>query len=144
MNKAISLGVVSAFAIMAVAPRAHAESFFQAEVGIGASHIKDMGDGTWIQRGAPNNKERVDSPAFMAGITGQVYQQGRVDVRYHVDYVYMGEFSASVDGVPDPNYDIVRHRCTVGRVDTARSTATAIFKASRCWRTLGICTMGGA
>lgn len=110
MKKAVAVGVVCSFALMAAAHRAHAESFFHAEVGIGAAQIKDMGDGTWIQEGAPGNKEQRNVPVLMAGITGKVYQIGRVDFRYHLDYVYMGEFSAQVDAVPDDQYDPVHHK----------------------------------
>ncbi|CAH2911476.1 MAG: hypothetical protein CPSOU_1997 [uncultured Paraburkholderia sp.] len=92
------------------AASAHAEqSWFQFEAGIGATHIKDMGDGTWIQEGARSNHENKNSPALMAGFTGQLYASGNWDVRYHADYVYIGKFSASVDGVPD-EYDPVKHK----------------------------------
>ncbi|PXW23420.1 hypothetical protein [Paraburkholderia caballeronis] len=94
----------------AAATQARAESWFQFEAGLGGAFVKDMGDGTWIQQGAPNNRERQKSVAVMAGITGQLYQHGPWDVRYHADYIYIGNFSASVDGVPDANYDPVKHR----------------------------------
>ena len=101
---------MKALALLLLLPvAAHAESFFQIEAGIGASVIKDMGDGTWIQEGSPNNRERKTTPALMAGFTGELYRHGDFDVRYHLDYAYMGEFSASVDGVPDSQYDSVHH-----------------------------------
>jgi hypothetical protein len=108
MMKAVIAGVfVSAMAMQAT--HANAESWFQLEAGIGASHVSDMGDGTWIQEGAKNNQEHLNSPALMAGFTGKLYQRGNVDVRYHSDYVYLGTYTASVDGVPDANYNPVTH-----------------------------------
>lgn len=100
--------IMIALALLTSLP-AHAESFFQVEAGIGASHVSDMGDGIWIQQGAPNNREQQTTPAFLVGITGQVYQHGGFDVRYHLDYVYIGNYSASVDGVPDAQYNPVTH-----------------------------------
>lgn len=94
----------------AKAETAHAETFFEIEAGIGAAHIKDMGDGTWIQQGAPNNREKVNSPAFMVGFTGSLYETARYDVRWHADYVYLGSVSASVDGVPDQYYNPSTHQ----------------------------------
>lgn len=102
--------IATAVAILAAAPLAHAESFFQIEAGIGAAQIADMGDGTWIQQGAPNNREQKTTPAFLIGLTGPVYVRGAFDLRWHADYAYIGEFSASVDGVPDEYYDAVHHQ----------------------------------
>lgn len=96
--------------IALAATAAHAGSWFEFEAGIGASHVSDMGDGTWIQRGAPNNREQQNSPAFLAGITGQIAQRGAWDARWHLDYTYIGTYTASVDGVPDQNYDPVSHK----------------------------------
>jgi hypothetical protein len=92
---------------------AHADSvsdYIQFEAGVGMSHITDMGDGTWIQQGARDNKEHKNSPALMAGFTGPLYQRGAMDVRWHADYVYLGTYSASVDGVPDDQYDAKAHK----------------------------------
>lgn len=100
---------IIAVAVALASVGAHAESFFQIEAGIGASHIKDMGDGTWIQQGAPGNTERKNTLATMIGLTGTVYQHGAWDVRYHADYVYIGGFRAAVDGVPDEYYDPKLH-----------------------------------
>lgn len=98
---------VAALALVALSTSAHAVDF---EVGLGGAHITDMGDGTWVQRGAPNNRERQNTPAYMLGVTGTVYDGGAWDARWHLDYTYIGKFSASVDGVPDANYDAVHHR----------------------------------
>lgn len=100
---------VVSLAVVLAASCAHAESFFQIEAGLGASHITDMGDGVWIQKGAPNNRERQNTPAVMLGLTGELYRREAWDVRYHVDYVYIGSYSASVDGVPDENYNPQTH-----------------------------------
>jgi hypothetical protein len=91
----------------------HADSitdYIQFEAGIGASHVADMGDGTWIQQGAPNNKEKQNTPAFMAGFTGPIVQRGAFDLRWHLNYVYIGTYTASVDGVPDTNYNPHTHQ----------------------------------
>lgn len=101
---------ILAAALALAAPLVHAESFFQIETGAGASRINDQGDGVWVQQGAPNNRERQTSPAFLVGLTGPLYARGAFDLRWHVDYVYLGEFSASVDGVPDDYYDPVHHK----------------------------------
>lgn len=115
MNKSIITACVAGLITSAcVTQCAHAESFFEVEAGLGASHVKDMGDGTWIQQGAPNNRERVNSPAFMVGLTGALYQGSRYDVRWHADYVYLGSVSASVDGVPDAYYDPSTHQVASG------------------------------
>jgi hypothetical protein len=101
-------------AIIALASvAAHADSvsdYIQFEAGVGMSHISDMGDGTWIQQGAPNNKEKQTTPAFLIGLTGPLYTRGRFDLRWHVDYVYLGTYTASVDGVPDANYNPQTHQ----------------------------------
>lgn len=92
---------------------AHADSiseYVQFEAGIGGSHISDMGDGTWIQQGAPNNKERKTTPAVMAGVTGPLYSVGNWSARWHLGYAYIGTYAASVDGVPDASYDPVNHQ----------------------------------
>lgn len=110
MKKAIIAGAVASFAILAAIPRAQAQDWFQFEAGLGASHINDMGDGTWIQQGAVDNNETKNTPALMAGFTGEAWRSSRWDVRWHADYTYIGSFSASVLGVPDDQYDPVHHR----------------------------------
>lgn len=90
-------------------PSAHAGSWFQFEAGIGAARINDLGDGVWIQQGAPNNYEQRDTPAFLVGMTGSLYARDAFDLRWHADYAYIGEYAASVDGVPDEFYDPVHH-----------------------------------
>lgn len=87
---------------------AHAGSWFEFEAGIGATHSKDMGDGIWVQQGAPGNRERMRTPAYVAGITGDITPH----LAWHVDYVYFGTLSASVNGVPDDNYNPHTHRVT--------------------------------
>lgn len=109
--------LLAALAILA-AHSAHAQSWFQFEAGIGVARIADMGDGTWIQQGAPNNHEQKTTPAFLVGVTGPIYARGALDVRWHAGYVYLGEFSASVDGVPDAYYDSVRHQVLPAWRDT--------------------------
>ena len=102
--------IIAVAAALASFGSAHAASFFEIEAGLGAAQIKDMGDGTWIQQGAPNNYERKTTPAAMVGFTGQLYARGAWDLRYHADYVYIGQFNAGVDGVPDDYYNPVTHK----------------------------------
>src|ERR1700676_4346012 len=90
-----------------------AESFFQIEVGLGAQWSKDMGDGIWIQQGLPSNREKTSGPSYLVGITGTLLEKENWSLAYHLDYVYFGGLSASVDGVPDPNYNPQTHK-TVG------------------------------
>jgi hypothetical protein len=89
---------------------ANAGSWFQFEAGIGAQKSSDMGDGIWVQYGMPH-KEALYGPAFMAGITGRVYERGAVDVRYHADYVYFGGMQAGcLCTEPDATYSIAQRR----------------------------------
>lgn len=99
-----------AVAVALVAVSAHAEDWVpHLQVGAGYSWSKGMGDGTWIQEGAPNNKEQLDTKAFVVGLTGRIYTNGPWSVDYHLDYVYYGSQSASVDGVPDNQYNGQTH-----------------------------------
>lgn len=101
---AIALGCASA----------HAESFFQIEAGLGVAHVKDIGDGTWTQYGAPNNKEHLTTAAVNLGLTGELWARANWNVRYHVDYVYIGEYSSSCDCAEhDEDYDTQRHRMKI-------------------------------
>ena len=109
MNRNIAAFAVGAALALSISS-AKAESWFHFEAGIGAAHISDMGDGVWVQQGAPGNHEKKTSLALMAGVTGQIYAHGNWDLRYHADYVYLGEYSASVLGVPDDQYDPRAHQ----------------------------------
>jgi hypothetical protein len=82
---------------------AHAESFFQAEVGLGASRATDV-DGVWTQHNVKDNHERLTTPAYLAGLTGTVYQGRRWSLHYHLDYVYLGTQRASCACVSDADY----------------------------------------
>jgi hypothetical protein len=100
---------ITALAVaMALASTAHADSvsdYIHFEAGLGFGLAKDMGNGTWVQDGLPDNREKLTFPAIEAGFTGILWQRENWDVRYHLDYVYLGEQSASVDGVPDDQYN---------------------------------------
>lgn len=87
---------------------AHAESFFQVEAGLGMSYTKTLGDGTWYQLGVPH-EVRTYSPAFIIGVTGSVYSTGNFDVRYHLDYNFLGTQQASCVCVPDSEYNPHAH-----------------------------------
>lgn len=94
----------------AAASQAHAEDFLHAEIGLGFGVANDMGNGTWIQDGLPDNREKLTFPALQVGLTGTIYQHGAWDLRYHASYVYLGEQSASVKGVPDDQYNPRTHQ----------------------------------
>jgi hypothetical protein len=100
---------ITALAVaMALASSAHADSvsdYIQFEAGLGFGLARDMGAGTWTQPGLPDNHEKLTFPAVEAGFTGTLWKREKWDVRYHADYVYLGEQSASVDGVPDNQYN---------------------------------------
>jgi hypothetical protein len=87
---------------------AHAGSWFDYEAGIGAAHSAGMGDGIWVQQGAPDNRERLTTPAYLGGLTGDIGNH----LSWHADYVYFGGVSASVDGVPDADYNPHTHKVT--------------------------------
>lgn len=103
------IAVFAALAALA-APAARADSFFQVEAALGGAHVVDVGDGTWQQWGAPFNSVRVQSPVAQIGLTGTVWQGSRFDLRYHVDYVYIGEYSAACRCAEhDEDYDTKTH-----------------------------------
>lgn len=109
----VRLTALAAGMALALSSAAHAEDFLHAEIGLGFGIAKDMGNGTWIQDGLPDNHEKLTFPAVQAGITGTVYQHGAWDLRYHASYVYLGEQSASVDGVPDDQYNPKTHQVSI-------------------------------
>jgi hypothetical protein len=80
-----------------------AESFFQAEAGLGASRATDV-DGVWTQHNVKDNHERLITPTYLAGLTGSIYSRSRWSLRYHLDYVYIGEQRASCACVSDADY----------------------------------------
>ena len=99
-----------ASALALVCTCASAESFFQAEVGIGGQRSRDMGDGIWIQTSPQTpHAENMSGTSYLAGITGPIIERGRWDLRWHLDYVYFGGMSASCLCVPDANYNPVKH-----------------------------------
>ena len=89
--------------LLAVPIAAHAGSFFQFEAGLGASFASDA-DGIWTQHNVADNHERLNTLAYTAGVTGELYEKSNVSVRYHADYVYMGTQSASCMCVSDADY----------------------------------------
>jgi hypothetical protein len=101
---ALRMKVLTA-ALLGLPVAAHA-GWFDYEAGIGVSRSTDMGDGTWVQQGAPDNHESLTAPAFMGGLTGDLTNR----ITWHADYVYFGGVSASVDGVPDNNYNPKTHQ----------------------------------
>jgi hypothetical protein len=96
-------------AALTVASTAHAESFFQMEAGLGYSRITNIGDGNWLQQNMAHSFV-PSSPIATIGVTGEVWSRANWNVRYHVDYVYIGEYRASCDCVPDNNYNPRTHQ----------------------------------
>lgn len=113
MNASKLRAVLLGAAISASASAAYADSitdYVNIEIGAGAQHSKDMGDGTWIQQGSPGNFENTTSTAFQVGLTGQVATYKNASLDWHVDYVYMAGMKAGCDCVPDANYNAVEHK----------------------------------
>lgn len=105
-----------AMAVLAVAASSvHAQTFFQIEAGLGGAKVQDIGDGTWQQWGAPFNKVNLQSPVLMLGFTGQLYEHKSFDLRYHVNYVYVGEYTATCKCAEhDEDYSIPAHKIKAG------------------------------
>jgi hypothetical protein len=102
--------VIIGCAIAAVAHHARAESFFRAEVGLGVQQSHDMGDGTWIQKSSQTpHQEQMRSPALLVGATGDLLDHSPWSLRYHANYVYFGQISASCTCVPDSAYNSKTH-----------------------------------
>ena len=78
----------------------------QLEVGIGAAHFFDYGDGTWYQQALPHH-ESLRSPAFMLGVTQDITPH----LRLHLDAFDLGKAAANSWDVMDTNYDPIRHIC---------------------------------
>lgn len=96
----------------AAAAQARADSitdYIHLEAGLGFGVASDMGDGTWIQQGSPDNHEKLTFPAVLAGFTGPIWANDPWDVRWHIGYTYLGEQRASVMGVPDDQYNPKTH-----------------------------------
>jgi hypothetical protein len=94
--------------LLALSFSAHAESFFRMEAGLGGSFSKDQGDGIWYQQGVPHH-EQMATPAYLLGFTGDLTE----NLRWHADYVYFGEYSASCLCVTDQQYNTNTHTASV-------------------------------
>lgn len=100
-----------AIAAMTFAIGAHAQSWFQFEAGLGATHYTDRGDGTWYQKGAPQWSESLNAPAYTVGFAGPIVSRGKWGIDWHADYIYMSNASADCWCTPvDANYDLVNKR----------------------------------
>jgi hypothetical protein len=82
---------------------AHAGSWFQFEAGAGVSFASDV-DGVWTQHNVADNHERLKTPAFTAGLTGELYAAHNWSLNYHADYAYVGSQTASCACVSDAAY----------------------------------------
>lgn len=108
-----TLTALAAGAALALSSGAYADSiteYVHLELGFGFGVATDAGDGQWIQEGSPDNHEKLTFPAVLAGFTGPIWSRGPWDVRWHASYTYLGEQSASVDGVPDDQYNPNTHQ----------------------------------
>jgi hypothetical protein len=93
--------------LLLVPALAHAGSWFSFEAGVGVARSKDMGDGIWVQQGAPNNYEKLDTPIWLAGITGDATEH----LAWHADYVYIGTITAGCTCTAnDPDYNPRTHQ----------------------------------
>jgi len=81
---------------------------WQFEAGYGWQKTQDMGDGTWYQQGGPFSRT-LNGKAYMAGVTGTLYESGPWSSHWHADYLYYGGLEAGCTCVPDAQYDPVRH-----------------------------------
>lgn len=112
MKKAVAIGVVASFAVMAYASRANAQSWFQFEAGAGLVNYETV-DGRWYQEGMPNNHVSKNNVALQAGFTGPLVTRGNWGVDWHAGYVNLGRAAAYGDCTPyDENYDPHNHKFT--------------------------------
>lgn len=84
--------------------QARAESFFQAEVGLGAGIGRDMGDDVWVQKKGVPDSERLVSPAVLVGVAANIYRHSPWDLHLHLDYTFIGQQHASCMCVSDADY----------------------------------------
>ena len=103
--------LVIAFLFMAA--QAHAESWVEFEGGIGAAQAFGEHDGIWVQDGLAHS-QTLDSPAFTAGITGDLLTRGRWSLAYHADYIYTGNIKVTSMAVSDANYNLATKTATPG------------------------------
>jgi hypothetical protein len=96
-------------ALAILSSTAQAETFFQAEVGLGVAKTQTLGDGIWYQEGVPHTLKTI-TPALLIGATGTVYRDRDFDVGYHLDYTFVGNTSASCLCVADPEYNAQTHQ----------------------------------
>ena len=114
-----------AMSLGCAAASAHAESFFQIEAGIGASHYTQAADGLWWQQGMSHNLH-LSAPAWRVGVQLNAidYQPGSwvPGVAFHALYLNFGPVGMQSMAAPDydPNvfnktnggyYDDKAHEC---------------------------------
>jgi hypothetical protein len=99
-----------ASALLLLASSAQAESFFQAEVGLGAVvRGSDLGDDVWQQKKGVPDSEKLTSPAFIIGVSAGLFSRRPFDLRGHLDYTYAGQQRASCMCVSDADYYAARY-----------------------------------
>ncbi|KXU82451.1 hypothetical protein CI15_33510 [Paraburkholderia monticola] len=87
------------------AASAHAESFFNAEAGIGGTAYTQAADGLWLQEGFPH-KVQLTAPAIEAGFTGDAYQAEHWGVSWHLNYAWLGAIHSTGYATSDANYNL--------------------------------------
>lgn len=90
---------------------AHAQDWFQFEAGLGVSQTRDDGDDVWVQYGLPHS-EHLTTSGLVGGVTGELATRQNFDLRYHVDYNYLGQISVTSNAVPDQDYSVPQHKVT--------------------------------
>jgi hypothetical protein len=73
----------------AAATQAHAESFFEIEVGIGGSAYQHGPNGLWYQDGFQHELD-LTAPMFEVGFTGDAYQAAHWGISWHLDWAWLG------------------------------------------------------
>lgn len=89
--------------LAALSTAAHAGSWLTFEAGIGVASAMDM-NGVWNQHSVADNHEKLVTPSYLVGVTGDALDLGNWSLHYHADWVYMGTQSASCACVTDQAY----------------------------------------
>ncbi len=110
------------------------------EVGYGATHFFDYGDGTWYQQALPHH-ESLRSPAFMLGVAQDITPH----LRLHLDAFDLGKAAANSWDVMDNHYDPIHHKCLAhcSQLTHFVSSGTLWGIAPMVeWHTSGVWTVG--
>jgi hypothetical protein len=89
---------------LTLATGAHAQDWLTVEAGIGAADATSL-PGVWQQSDMADDHERLLTPAYLLGLTGDAYDHGNWSLHWHADYVYLGNQSASCECETDAAYE---------------------------------------